>query len=148
MNTARIMPAVLVSAGLLGLLLTGLQALAAPAWCWLALVGAGAAFPLAWRAAGVRRVSSRERKRNEVRLRNAARRERRLLRKVERVRQAQKETLAEVHEHPDLAWGHKIAAVVRTLQDGMARHEEALRANKILTDRTAEQLGAVLGREE
>ena len=148
MKTSRFMPAVLVSAGLLGLLLTGLQALAAPAWCWLVLVGGGLIHSLAWRAAGVRRVSRRERLRHEVRLRNAEKREKRHLQATLRVDRRMKKVLAEVRERPTLEWGEKVAAVVRRLQDGFATHEAVLRQQKFITDNTAERLSEMLERTD
>lgn len=142
---SRITAALLIS-GVLGLLLTGGQLLSAPAWCWLALVGAGAAHSIAWRAAGVRRVSSRERRRNAVRLRNAEQRERRHLKASLRIERKLKLVLAEVREHPDLAWGERVAATVRGLQEEVGRHQAVLTHHKLMADKTAHDLSSVLNR--
>lgn len=134
----------LIVAGVGGLILSGLQLLACPAWAWLALVAGGLAYPVAWRAAGVKRVSSAERRRHARRLRNAERREKRHMKATLRVDRRMKQVLAEVRERPTLEWGERVAAVVRKLQEGMATHEVALKQNKLLTDDTAERLNTAL----
>jgi hypothetical protein len=139
------LPLVLIAAGLLGLLAS--PWLAVPAWAWLALVGGGLAHSLAWRAAGVRRVSARERRKHERRMKNAEIRERRLLRRADRMARRMKDVLAEVREHPSMEWGHTVAATVRELQAGQQRHETVLVRNKMLADKTAADLsGLVSGR--
>jgi hypothetical protein len=135
----------LVVSGLLGLAFSSF--IGGPeAWAWLALMGGGLAHSLLWRAASVRRVNARERRKNAVRLRNAEKRERRHLRASLRIERKLKKVLAEVREHPDLPWGEKVAAAVRALQEGQQRHEAVLVHHKLVTERTAEQLGAVLTR--
>jgi len=136
---------VLVSVGLLGLLAS--PWLTVPAWAWLALVGGGLVHSLAWRAAGVRRVSGRERRKHERRVKNAEIRERRLLRRTDRIARRMKEVLAEVREHPSMEWGHAVAATVRQLQAGQARHEAVLVHHKMMAEKTAADLsGLVSGR--
>lgn len=137
---------VLVAVGVGGLLLPGFG-WGPPAWCWLAVAGAGLLHSLAWRAAGVRQVSGKERRANARRLKNAEIREKRLLRRTDRIARRCKETLAEVREHPGMQWAHEIAAVVRELQAGQKRHEAVLVHHKMLVEKTASDLsGLVDGR--
>lgn len=142
---SRISVALLIS-GVAGLLLSGFQLLSTPPWAWLALVAVGAAHSAAWRAASVRRVSSRERRKHAVRLRNAERRERRHLKATLRLERKMKLVLAEVRERPTLEWGEKVAATVRGLQEAHARHEAVLIHHKFMADKTAHDLGSVLSR--
>lgn len=136
----------IVAAGLVGLAVS--PWLAVPAWAWLALVGGGLLHSLAWRAAGVRRVSVRERRKHAARLRNAERRERRHLRATERLGRRMKRVLAEVREHPDLKWGEQVAGVVRQLQADRDRHEAVLLQHKLLQEKTARDLGDVFNKVE
>lgn len=140
MNTETRIPFVLLLVGVLGLLATGAGALSAPAWAWLGLVAGGLGHSILWRAAGVRKVSTTERRKHEVRLRNAERRERRLIRIARRTEQRVKEVLA---RGVDVAWAEKTAGAVRELQGIAERHEEALQRARIVTDRTAEKLGSL-----
>jgi membrane protein implicated in regulation of membrane protease activity len=133
-------PFTLLLMGVLGLVATGAGVLAAPAWAWLGLVAAGLAHSLLWRAAGVRSVSARERRKHERRLRNAERRERRLIRIASRTEQRVKEVLA---RGVDVSWAEKTAAAVRELQHVAEQHHAALQANKMLTDKAMEQLGGI-----
>jgi hypothetical protein len=139
MTETRI-PFVLLLVGVLGLLATGAGVLTAPSWVWLGLVAGGLGHSLLWRAAGVRSVSARERRNHERRLRNADRRERRLIRIANRTEQRVKEVLA---RGVDVSWAEKTAAAVRELQQVAERHEAALQAHKMLTDKTMDQLGGL-----
>jgi hypothetical protein len=134
----------MVVLGALAIVLPG----APPPWVALALVGAGLAYSLAWRAVGVRRVSARERRKHAARLRNAERRERRHLRATERLGRRMKQVLAEVREHPDLKWGEQVAGVVRQLQADVERHEAVLLQAKMLQEKTARDLGEVFNKVE
>lgn len=136
----------LVASGFLGLAAS--PWLAVPAWAWLALAGGGVLHSLAWRAAGVRRVSARERRKHAARLRNAERRERRHLRSTERLGRRMKQVLAEVREHPDLKWGEQVAGVVRQLQVDVERHEQVLLQAKMIQEKTARDLSEVFGKVE
>lgn len=130
----------LLLVGVLGLLGTAVGMFHAPSWAWLGLVAGGLGHSLLWRAAAVRRVSVRERRKHERRLRNAERRERRLIRIANRTEQRVKEVLA---RGVDVAWAEKTAAAVRELQHVAERHESALQAHKMLTDRTMDELGGL-----
>lgn len=134
-------PFVLLLVGVLGLLGTGVGVLNVPPWAWLALVAIGAAYVIGWRWAAVKRVSGRERRNHERRQRNADRRERRLIRIANRTEQRVKEVLA---RGVDVSWAEKTAAAVRELQLVAERHETALQANKMLADRSMDQLGNML----
>jgi len=140
MDTEHRIPFVLLLVGVLGLLATGVGVLSAPAWAWLGLAAGGLAHSLLWRAAGVRAVSAAERRKHERRLRNAERRERRLIRIARRTEQRVKEVL---ERGVDVEWAEKTAAAVRELQGVAQRHEEALQRARIVTDRTAEKLGSI-----
>lgn len=140
MDNAHRIPAVLLLVGVLGLVATGAGLLSAPAWAWLGLVAGGLAHSLLWRAAGVRSVSAAERRKHERRLRNAERRERRLVRIARRTEGRVKEVLA---RGVDVSWAEKTAGAVRDLQAVAERHEQALQAHKMLGDRTMEQLGGL-----
>jgi L-lactate utilization protein LutB len=133
-------PFVLLLVGVLGLLATGAGVLTAPSWAWLGLVAAGLAHSLLWRSAGVRSVSARERRKHERRLRNAERRERRLIRIANRTEQRVKEVLA---RGVDVSWAEKTAAAVRELQSVAERHETALQASKMMADKQMGQLGDI-----
>lgn len=132
----------LLLVGVLGLLGTAVGVLHVPGWAWLGLVAGGLAHSLLWRAAGVRRVSAAERRKHARRLRNAERRERRLIRIARRTEARVKEVLA---RGVDVSWAEKTAGAVRELQGIAERHEEALQRARIVTDRTAERLGGILG---
>lgn len=133
------LPLVLVTAGLLGLLAS--PWLAVPAWAWLALVGGGLAHSLAWRAAGVRRANARERRKHEVRLRNAERRERRLVRTALRTERRVKEVLARC---VDMEWADATTRAVRALQEQQHRHEQALARHKMLAEKTSADLSGLV----
>lgn len=133
-------PFVLLLVGVLGLLATGAGVLTAPAWAWLVIAALGVIHSLGWRSAGVRRVSSKERRRNDVHRRNGERRERRIIRIARRTEDRVKEVLA---RGVDVSWAEKTAAAVRELQQVAERHEAALQAHKMLTDRTMDQLGSM-----
>jgi hypothetical protein len=135
---------VLVVVGVVGLLLANITTGGPPAWVFLALVGAGLCHSLAWRAAGVRQVSGKERRAHARRLKNSEIREKRLLRRTDRIARRCKETLAEVREHPGMPWAHEIAAVIRELQAGQKRHEDALVRSKWLADKAAADLSGIL----
>jgi hypothetical protein len=135
---------VLLLMGVLGLLGTAAGVFHAPSWAWLGLVAGGLGHSLLWRAAGVRSVSARERRKHERRLRNAEKRERRLVRIARRTEDRVKEVLA---RGVDVSWAEKTAAAVRELQGVAERHEAALQAHKMLTDRTMEQLGNMFQQE-
>lgn len=134
----------LVAVGVGGLFLSTFLLGGPPAWAWLAAIGGGLAHSLAWRAAGVRRVSSRERRAHARRLRNSEIREKRLLRRTDRIGRRMKDVLSEVREHPGMPWAHEIAAAVRQLQAGQQRHEAALIHGKMLTEKTAADLSGLL----
>jgi hypothetical protein len=133
-------PFMLLLVGVLGLLATGAGVLTAPGWLWLGLVAAGLAHSLLWRTAGVRSVSANERRKHERRMRNAERRERRLIRIAHRTEARVKEVLA---RGVDVSWAEKTAAAVRELQQVAEQHHAALQANKMLTDKAMEQLGGI-----
>jgi hypothetical protein len=133
----------LVAAGLLGLVAS--RWLATPPWVWLAVVGGGLAHSLMWRAAGVRRVSARERSRNAVRLRNADRRERRLSRTALRTERRVKEVLERC---VDMEWARGMTEAVKTLQTDRDRHEQVLLQYKMLQEKTARDLGEVFNKVE
>lgn len=129
----------LVIASLLGLVLGGLFS-GPPVWAWLVVGGGGLAHSLAWRAAGVRKVSGRERRAHAVRLRNADKRARRHLRATLRMKQDMKSVLAEVREHPGMDWANDVATAVRALQDAQRRTEGVLVHHKLMTEKTAAEL--------
>src|SRR5687768_4087527 len=106
MSAEHRIPFVLLLVGVLGLLATAMDVLHAPNWAWLGLVAGGLAHSLGWRAAGVRRVSARERRRHERRLRNAEKRERRLIRIARRTEARVKEVL---DRGVDVSWAEKTA---------------------------------------
>ena len=135
---------VLVGVGVAGLLLASFTSLGPPAWMWLASSCAGLLHSLAWRAAGIRRVSGRERRAHTRRIKNAEIREKRLLRRTDRIGRRVKDVLAEVREHPGMPWAHDIAAVVRDLQAGQKRHETVLVHHKMLADKTASDLSGLV----
>lgn len=135
---------VLVAVGVGGLLLASLTTGGTPAWAWLSVTGAGLLHSLAWRAAGVRRVSARERRRHARRLKNADIREKRLLRRTDKISRRVKDVLAEVREHPDMKWGLAVAAEVRALQAGQKRHEAVLVHHKMLAEKTAADLSGLV----
>lgn len=138
---------VLAVVGVGGLLLASVTSGGPPFWVWLSIAGAGLVHSLAWRAAGVRRVSGRERRAHARRLKNSEIRERRLLKRTDRIGRRMKDVLAEVREHPGMEWAHAIAATVRGLQAGQTQHEAALVRHKMLADKTAADLsGIVSGR--
>lgn len=137
----------LVVVGVGGLVLASVFTGAPPAWAWLSIIGAGLLHSVAWRAAGVRRVSGRERRAHTRRMKNAVIRERRLLRRTDRIARRMKEVLAEVREHPGMSWAHEVASAVRELQAGQKRHEAVLVHHKMLVEKTASDLsGLVDGR--
>lgn len=144
MASDSIMGRVLAAVGVGGLLLTSLTAGGPPVWVWISLIGAGLAHSLAWRAAGVRRVSARERSKHALQLRNAARRERKHLKATLRIGRRMKAVLAEVREHPGMEWAHTIAATVRELQAARVRHESVLVHHKMLADKTASDLSGLV----
>lgn len=135
---------VLSVVGVGGLLLASFTTSGPPAWVWLALIGAGLLHSLAWRAAGVRQVSARERRAHARRLKNADIREKRLLRKTDRLTRRMKEVLAEVREHPSMEWGLQVAGEIRALQAGQKRHEDALVRSKWLAEKTAADLSGLV----
>lgn len=122
----------LVAAGLLGLAAS--PWLAVPAWAWLAVMAGGLAHSIAWRRAAVRRVSARERRKHEVRLRNAERRERRLVRTALRTERKVKLVL---ERSVDMEWAERMAGAVRQLQEDRDRHEAALLHARVLQEKVA-----------
>lgn len=146
MATDAYMGRALVAVGVVGLVLAGIP-WGPPAWVWLAVVSAGLLHSLAWQAAGTRRVSGRERRAHARRLKNADIREKRLLRRTDRIARSMKEVLAEVREHPNMEWGLTVAGEIRALQATQKRHEAVLVHNKLMVEKTASDLsGLVEGR--
>ena len=139
-------PQALLAAGVVGLILSGVQLLSVPAWCWLALVAAGLAHSIAWRRAGIRKVSGKERRKAGVRIRNAERREKRHLRTTLRLERKMKLVLAEVRERPTMAWGTAVAGAIEKVQEELKEHERVLQHHKLVADKTAHELGEVFAR--